>query len=79
MSLCKWYGAAPPGYTYVLGRFLRKYEHTQSMYYRVKYHITEASRKNCEDPTNGKLTLGGLGKDFKAKVIRELDLMGCSM
>lgn len=48
------------------------------MHYRVKYHVTEASRKNCEGPTNGKLTLGGLGKDFKAKVIRELDLMGCS-
>ena len=38
MSLCKRYGAAPPGYTYYFSEgFLYKYEHTQSIYCRILY------------------------------------------
>ena len=37
----------------------------------------EASRKNCEDLTHGKLTLGSLGK-ASMELILEPDLMGGS-
>lgn len=47
------------------------------MHYRVKYHVTEASRKNCEGPTNEN-NFGRSGKDLRQRSFWELDLVGCS-